>query len=168
MRGGHVRASRPEHKPEMGKRKLLLPLSVIFALIVIMQLFSLWVLDRVTAERQVHQLRVAVSANQRLTVEQFERSSYLAAVGLATNNLELLVEQRLHAKELADLFASTNAAILHGGTTHLAGTAITLSPMRDRALDRLLEETGRRWSAATTSQVRLLRSNNHGPWSPRT
>jgi HPt (histidine-containing phosphotransfer) domain-containing protein len=156
-------ASSTAQQPSSGKRRrLLLPLVIIFGAIISLQLASLKVRSWTSSSEHSDRMRLAAAATQRLLVDQYERCSYLAAVGLQTENWQLVTEQRLKANALAEAFDQTNTALTHGGTVTLGGERIEVAELHGEELGSLALEASRLWREATTSQIRMLRSGNNG------
>jgi two-component system chemotaxis sensor kinase CheA len=144
------------------RHRLLLSLIVIFGAIISLQLASLKARSWTSASEHSDRVRLGAAANQRLLVEQYERCSYLAAVGLETENWPLVTEQRLQATELAKAFDQTNTALIHGGTVTLGADHIEIDDLEGDELAALAVHASRLWKDATTSQIRMLRSGNNG------
>lgn len=144
----------------MNTRRLLLPLALIFGTILLVQLVALQLRSRASALEHGGQLRLAVAANQRLVVEQYERSSYLAGLALSTENWVLLIAQREQATQLARVFEETRTALVEGGTLALGTEQVPVAPTPNPQVKMLLSEAARAWERATVAQVRMLRSSN--------
>lgn len=144
----------------MSTRRLLVPLVLIFGTILLVQIAALQLRSRASALDHSGQLRLALAANQRLVVEQYERSSYLAALALTTENWPLLIAQREHATQLARSFDDTRNALVDGGRVALGAELVPVAPSSNPRLKELLSEAAQAWQRATAAQVRMLRSRN--------
>jgi signal transduction histidine kinase len=144
----------------LSTRRLLLPLALIFGTILLVQLVALQLRSRASALEHGGQLRLAVAANQRLVVEQYERSSYLAGLALSTENWGLLIGQRSQATQLARVFEETRTALVDGGTVALGREVVPVAPSPNPEVKKLLSEAAQAWQRATAAQVRMLRSSH--------
>jgi two-component system, chemotaxis family, sensor kinase CheA len=142
----------------LSTRRLLLPLALIFGTILLVQLVALQLRSQASALEHGGQLRLAVAANQRLVVEQYERSSYLAGLALSTENWALLIGQREQATQLARVFEETRTALVDGGTVALGTEVVPVAPSPNPQVAKLLSEAAQAWQRATAAQIRMLRS----------
>ncbi len=109
-----------------------------------------------------------------LLVEKYERATYLSVSALATSDWELLIAQRREAEELDRQFRAIARALgayptatrdmVGDGAEPSApsGTAEEPRPTGGDELRSKLVRASSDWERVATSQVRLLRANNHG------
>jgi len=141
-------------------RKIHWPLIVMFCLIALLQVVALVVLQRL-AERQRYCREIyAIVHGQSLIIDRYERSTYLAVVGLATENWELLLAERREAQHLAETFGTTNDVLLHGGRLELREEDLELRPIQVQDANAKLKQAEQLWAEATQAQLRVLRSQN--------
>ncbi|MCG8419574.1 MAG: ATP-binding protein [Proteobacteria bacterium] len=105
-------------------------------------------------------LTLSVAADQIVLVEKYERTSYLAVVGLATSDWELLLAQRNRAKMLSKRFADVNRALREGRAATQDGE-LQLQAVADLELRFDIDRVSALWREVVAGQVRLLRANNH-------
>jgi signal transduction histidine kinase len=105
---------------------------------------------------------IAVASDQRAVVEQFVNATYLAVVGLATSDWELLLAEQAVVQRLAERFAAVNAAMLDGGGARIDDLEVTLAGTRDPEVRARLTAVQQLWTAVHAAHARVLRSEN---WS---
>jgi C4-dicarboxylate-specific signal transduction histidine kinase len=142
-------------------RKLLWPIAGMLALGIVLQVTSLLVVMESDASTSQRRQYVAVMADQRTVAEQFESATYLALVGLATSDWELLLRQRTAAQELAQRFEASNTAMLQGGQAHTGDVTVMLRAFEDPERREALTSVRALWVEAYAAHVRVLRSDNH-------
>jgi C4-dicarboxylate-specific signal transduction histidine kinase len=140
-------------------RQLLWPLLGMLALSIALQAAALVAVlaieERVLRNRQ----SVAAAASLHDTVEQFENATYLALVGLAASDWEMLLRQRSAAQAASERFKTLSGEMLR---TYGRGNGGVLPPERIQnpeaygALTALVAL----WDKANTAHVRVLRSEN--------
>jgi two-component system NtrC family sensor kinase len=141
-------------------QRLLWPFAGMLLLSIALQAASLVAVQQIDTSVNRSRQHVAVASNLRTVVEQFENATYLAVVGLATSDWELLLRQRTTVQELARRFSDMNTALLKGGSTQLDGMEITLVGTEDPELLLLLTTAQKLWDKAYAAHVRVLRSEN--------
>lgn len=156
---GRETAPPPSRGRAVDARRVIVLLFVIFAAVFGIQILSLRLHSQASALEHNGRLRLTVAENQRLVVEQFAQSSYLAGVALASENWPLLADQRHQAAELTARFAETNRALAYGGTVAFGDEQIHVVRSENAHVVGLLEEANRLWAKASADQVRLLRSD---------
>jgi HPt (histidine-containing phosphotransfer) domain-containing protein len=149
----------PARRQAIDARRVVTLLCVIFAAIFGIQLLSLRLISRASGFEHNGRLRLSVAANQRLVVEQFAQSSYLAGVALASENWPLLADQRHQAAALTARFEETNRALARGGTVAFGDELVQIVASENPDVVRLLEEANRIWTDASADQVRMLRTD---------
>jgi len=86
-------------------RRLLWPFISLLLLSIALQAASLVALQEIDATRARGRQLVDIAASQQALVEQFEHSTYLALVGLATSDWEVLLRQQATVQELTGRFS---------------------------------------------------------------
>jgi C4-dicarboxylate-specific signal transduction histidine kinase len=143
-------------------RRLLWPLVGMFLLSVALQVASLMAMLQIDASVARSRRQVAAAAGQLSLVEQFENTTYLALVGLATSDWEVLLPQRRSAQELSGRFIAVNEAMLHGGRVRLEGDVeVALAGLKEAQFQQALASVQALWANVFASHTRVLRSQNH-------
>ncbi|HEX8538233.1 MAG TPA: hypothetical protein VF664_12265, partial [Cystobacter sp.] len=142
-------------------RRLLWPIAGMVTLAIVLQVFSLLTVVESDAIADRSRQYVAVAADQRTTAEQFESATYLALVGLATADWELLVRQRTTAQTLAGRFVDANTAMLQGGQARTGDVLVTLRGVEEPEVREALTSARALWEETYEAHLRLLRSDNH-------
>ncbi|MEM9461750.1 MAG: ATP-binding protein [Myxococcota bacterium] len=147
--------------PRDSQRRLRRLVFGLLSLVMLLQLVTLLVQRHLARLAKLHQDTVAFADHQSLLVREYERTSYLALVGLATSDWELLLEQRQTAQQLSERFKAGIGTLQQGSGAELGGTPVEVTAIDDPSLHHALSKVLELWSAADDAQVRLLRSNNY-------
>jgi C4-dicarboxylate-specific signal transduction histidine kinase len=142
------------------KRLLLWPFMGMLALSIALQVASLVAVLEIDARVTRSRRHVAAAADLHALVEQFESATYLALVGLASADWELLLRQRATAQEVAERFTELNEALLQGGVARTGGVALPLERIEEPELQAALTALSGLWEKAHATHVRVLRSEN--------
>ncbi|WNG15869.1 sensor histidine kinase [Cystobacter fuscus] len=142
-------------------RRLLWPIAGMVTLGVVLQVFSLLAVVESDAIADQSRQYVAVAADLRTTAEQFENATYLALVGLATADWDLLVRQRSTAQALAGRFVAANTAMLQGGQARTGDVMVMLRGVEEPEVHEALSSVRALWEETHAAHVRLLRSDNY-------
>jgi len=126
----------------------------------VLQVASIFAVLEVEAEKERSRLRGAVAASQRLLVEEYQSATYLAVVGLATSDWEMVLVQRAAAKNVAARFEAMNRALVEGGRAPLGDGEVELARLDDPALRAELDSALALWREVEAGHLRVLRSNN--------
>ena len=108
-------------------RRLLWPFLGLLALSMALQAASLVAMLEIEARADRSRQHVAAAAGLLATIEHFENATYLALVGLASSDWEMLLRQRAAAQTLAERFVAVSGAMVqgeargHGGELPLQG-----------------------------------------------
>lgn len=141
-------------------RRLLWPFVGMLLLSIALQAASLMVLLELEAGVARSRQQASIAAAQHTTVEQFENATYLALVGLATSDWELLLRQQDTVQALARRFTSVNTAMSQGGQAYLGDMEVTLTGIEDPEIRTALDTVRWHWDEAYRAHVRVLRSEN--------
>ncbi len=143
-------------------RRLLWPLVGMLLLSIALQGASLMAVMEIEASVARSKRQVAAATGQRALIEHFENATYLALVGLAASDWEVLLRQRTSAQELAGRFVAVNAAMLQGGQARLEGDQeVVLAGIQDARVRQTLGAVPGLWARVYSAHVRVLRSENH-------
>lgn len=141
-------------------QRLLWPLVGLFLLSVALQGASLLAMLRIDASLEQSRQQLAAAENQHVLVGQFENATYLAVVGLATSDWELLLRQRATVQELTRRFETVNAMMREGGSARLGEQEVTLAGSPAPEVRAALVPIPELWGKAYAAHVRVLRSEN--------
>jgi two-component system, NtrC family, sensor kinase len=133
----------------------------LLALILVLQAATLLIQSHLRGLAKAHQQTVAFAEHQTLVARDFERTSYLALVGLAAADWELLLRQRTAVQTLSEQFKEGIDVLQHGAVTELRGVPVQVDSVEDEDLQADLVRVLELWEQADAAQVRLLRSNNY-------
>jgi two-component system NtrC family sensor kinase len=151
--------ARPQ--PSSHARRLLWPFVGMLLLSVTLQGASLVAMVAIETTLDLSRQQVSLAAGQRALVEQFENATYLAMVGLATSDWEMLLRQRSAAKELAERFEAGNKAMLEGGSARIGDLEVTLPRIEEPEAREALTALPELWKATHAAHLRVLRSEHH-------
>lgn len=128
-------------------RQLLWPLLGMLALSIALQAASLVAVleidGRVTRNRQ----HVTAAASLHETIEHFENTTYLALMGLASSDWEMLLRQRAAAQELAERFVTVRGQL-------------PIQDIQDPEARGVLTTLPGMWEKVHAAHMRVLRSEN--------
>ncbi|WP_309895161.1 ATP-binding protein [Archangium sp.] len=130
------------------KRLLLWPFMGLFALSIALQVASLVAVLEIDARVTRSRQHVAAVADLHSLVEQFESATYLAVVGLASADWELLLRQRTSAQELTERFEALN------------DVELPRVGLEEPELQAALAALPGLWEKVHGAHVRVLRSEN--------
>ena len=140
-------------------RRLLWPFLGLLALSIALQAASLVAMLEIEARADRSRQHVAAAAGLLATVEHFENATYLALVGLASSDWELLLRQRAAAQGLADRFVAVSEAMLQGDIRGRGGE-LPLQGIQEPEVRGVLVALPALWEKAYAAHVRVLRSDN--------
>src|SRR5689334_7719158 len=98
--------SAPMLQRRIHPQRLLWPLVGLFLLSAALQGASLVAVLRIEESLEVSRRQLEVAQSQDALADQFETAAYLAVVGLATSDWELLLRQRSATQALAERFTA--------------------------------------------------------------
>jgi two-component system, NtrC family, sensor kinase len=140
-------------------RQLLWPLLGMLALSIALQVASLVAVvqidERVTRNRQSSAAAVSLYD----LVEQFDNSTYLALVGLAASDWEMVLRQRAAAQALSERFETVSGAMLRGYGGE-SGGVLPPEGIQDPEAYGALTALTKLWDRVSAAHVRVLRSEN--------
>lgn len=146
--------------PANGHRRLWALCFGLLALLMLLQLVALLIQSHLDAQARSHHQTVAFAEHQALIARDYEHTSYLALVGLAASDWELLLRQRMAAQGLSEQFKDGIGVLQHGAVTELWNMPVEIEAVGDEDLRAELVRVLELWEQSTDAQVRLLRSNN--------
>ncbi len=129
-------------------RQLLWPLLGMLALSLTLQAASLVAVLEIEGRVARNRQHVTASVSLHEAAEHFENMTYLALVGLASSDWEMLLRQRAVAQELAERFVTVSA--------QLPGQELQEPEVRG-----LVSALPGQWAQVHAAHVRVLRSENH-------
>jgi signal transduction histidine kinase len=141
-------------------RRLLWPFLALLALSIALQAASLVAVSEIDTRVDRSRRHVAAAVELRATVEHFESATYLALVGLASSDWEMLLKQRGTAQALAGRFVAVSGALLQGGVPGNGGE-LPLEGIEEPEARGVLMALPGLWEKAYAAHVRVLRSENH-------
>ncbi|MFY0567337.1 sensor histidine kinase [Archangium lansingense] len=139
-------------------RQLLWPFLAMLALSIALQAASLAAMLEIEARVDQSQQHVAAAAALGTIVDQFENTTYLALVGLASSDWELLLRQRGAAQTQAQRFMAVSNALLQGDKS--GGGALPLNGIQEPEILGVLGTLPGLWEKTHAAHVRVLRSEN--------
>lgn len=140
-------------------RRLLWPFLGMLALSITLQAASLVAMLEIEARADRSEQHVAAAADLGATVAQFENTTYLALVGLASSDWELLLRQRAAAQAQADRFLAVSKALLQGEQRE-GGVPPPPDGIQEPEVRGVLSTLPALWERAYAAHVRVLRSEN--------
>jgi two-component system NtrC family sensor kinase len=152
--------SAPGFQRRIHPQRLLWPLVGLFLLSAALQGAALVTVLRIEASLEVSRQQLEVAQSQQALAEKFETATYLAVVGLATADWEMLLRQRAMIQTLAEKFTAMNTTLLQGGQVRTDDGEVTLAGIQDPEIHAALDPIPGLWSQVYTSHVRVLRSEN--------
>jgi C4-dicarboxylate-specific signal transduction histidine kinase len=138
---------------------LLWPFLGLLALSIALQAASLVAVMEIDARVARRQRHVAAAVGLHATVEHFESATYLALVGLASSDWEMLLRQRGTAQALAGRFVAVSEAMLQGEAPGPGGE-LPLEGIQAPEVRGMLMALPGLWEKAYAAHVRVLRSDN--------
>ncbi|MFE8598915.1 sensor histidine kinase [Archangium violaceum] len=141
-------------------RQLLWPLLGMLALSIALQAASLVAVVEIDARVNRNRQYAAAATNLFDIVGQFENATYLALVGLAASDWEMLLRQRAAAQALTERFTTLSGAMLRGDGQEILWELPPEGIQEPEALGALTALM-RSWDKANVAHVRVLRSENH-------
>jgi len=129
-------------------RRLLWPFLGLLALSITLQAASLVAVSEIDTRVDRSRRHVAAAVELRATVEHFESATYLALVGLASSDWEMLLKQRGTAQSLAGRVVAVSGDLLQ-------------ERIQEPEVRGVLMAVPGLWEKAYAAHVRVLRSENH-------
>jgi PAS domain S-box-containing protein len=133
----------------------------IFALVTCLQVAAFGLVQYFGSLQQLHFGTLTVAGNQIFLVEQFERSSYLALIGLANSNWDLLVEEQVKAKAVAEQFHAAIRGLRDGTSAPVGQNQVAVEAVAQAEIQTALASMEAQWREVQEAQARLLRSKNY-------
>ncbi|HWN70623.1 MAG TPA: ATP-binding protein [Haliangium sp.] len=133
----------------------------IFALVMCLQVATLGLVQYFGAMQRRHFGTLSVASNQIFLIEQFERASYLALIGLANSDLELVFQEKLMAQDVARQFQAAIEALRDGTPTAVGQNRVSVETVAEPETLAILTRLEARWREVQAAQVRVLRSKNY-------
>jgi PAS domain S-box-containing protein len=133
----------------------------IFALVMCLQVATLGLVQYFGAIQRRHLGTLTIANNQILLIEQFERASYLALIGLANSEWELVIEEQLVAQTVAEQFQRSIHALRDGTAAPVGKSRVTGQAVAEPETLAILAQMEAQWAEVQAAQVRVLRSRNH-------
>ncbi len=141
-------------------QRLLWPFVGLLLLSIALQAASLVAVLEIDAGLARSQQQVTVAASQHMLVEELENATYLAIVGLATSDWELLLRQQATIQGLTEDFTAMNMAMLQGGRVRVGDLDVSVSAVEEPEARAALSASQALWDKAYQAHVRVLRSEN--------
>ena len=141
-------------------RRLLWPFVGLLLLSIALQAASLVAVLEIDAGMARSQQQVTVAASQHMLVEDLENATYLAIVGLATSDWELLLRQQTTVQGLVERFTAMNTAMLQGGRVHVGDLDVSVTAVEEPEARAALSTSQALWDKAYQAHVRVLRSEH--------
>jgi two-component system, sensor histidine kinase and response regulator len=136
------------------KRRLLARLALLLSLFVALLLYSQRLLVQLEAIRRQDDSALTMVAQQRLLVEQYERTANLALVALSVSDWEMLLRERNKCTEFAHRYEA-NSALLAG-----TGQDDLLPLNGDPEIQARLRDTNGTWEEVKRSSLLALRAGS--------
>ena len=146
--------------PRADMRGLVRSFVVLVAVSVALQLASLVALREISHRTEQRRLLLSASDATRDLLDRYESNTYLAVVGLSTENWDLLLRQRKLAKGFEAKLEQNFAALRQGGKAHIGVAEVSLVGDHDPATNERLAAAEPLWDELRASAVRVLRSEN--------
>lgn len=141
-------------------RMLKWPFTGLLLLIAALQIAAFLAILKIDAIREQSRLLVSVAAAHETRAKGFESTTYLATVGLAAADWEMLLEQRSAAAEITKAFERTTKALLAGGRAPLGNGEVEVTKVDDPEIAAALTAASASWKEMVAAHVRVLRSEN--------
>lgn len=141
-------------------RRLKKVIAALLALSVALQIASFWAALEIRARAERSRRHGAVVAIQRDLAEHYESTTYLALVGLAASDWEMLLRQQAAAGDLSARFQQASHALLEGGQAIDGDSEVTLVGVQDPEIRAALLVVPPLWDEVRAAHVRVLRSEN--------
>ncbi|HEX5754065.1 MAG TPA: ATP-binding protein [Archangium sp.] len=139
-------------------RQLLWPLLGMLALSISLQAVSLVAVVEIDARVDRNRQYAAAASSLHDMVEKFENATYLAVVGLAASDGEMLLRQRAAAQALSERFMALSGAMLRGGGQE--GGELPPEGIQEPEALEAISSLVALWDKANAAHVRVLRSEN--------
>jgi PAS domain S-box-containing protein len=133
----------------------------IFALVMCLQAATFGLVQYFGAMQRRHFGTLSVANNQILLIEQFERASYLALIGLANSNWELVLDEQVKAQDVAEQFRAAIQALRDGTSAPVGQEQVAVEAVAEPGSLALLAQLEARWREVQAAQSRVLRSKNY-------
>ena len=117
----------------------------IFALVTCLQVAAFGLAQYFGAMQLRHSGTLTVANHQIVLVEQFERSSYLALIGLANSNWELVLEEQVKAQAVAEQLEAAIRALRNGTSAQVGQNRVDVEAVADAEILAILASMEAQW-----------------------
>jgi PAS domain S-box-containing protein len=133
----------------------------IFALVMCLQVATFGLVQYFGAIQKRHLGTLTIANNQIFLIEQFERASYLAFIGLANSRWGLVLDEQIMVQTVAEQFQTAIHALRDGTSAPVGNDRLTVAAVTEPETLAILADMEAQWREVQAAQVRVLRSKNY-------